>query len=85
LAHLVDAVTAELSTTDTYELSVEEIPLLGQLYPHLGHETTEDAFVPYPDPTTRTSLDDIAMYLHSSGVFLFVPIIFPDIKFLGFR
>ncbi|KAJ7886914.1 hypothetical protein B0H13DRAFT_1627703 [Mycena leptocephala] len=68
LAHLVDAVSAELSTTDhPYELSVEEIPLLGQLYPHLGHETTEDAFVPYPDPTTRTSLDDIAMYLHSSG------------------
>ncbi|KAJ7865231.1 putative aminoadipate reductase [Mycena leptocephala] len=68
LAHLVDTVSAELSTTDhPYELSVEEIPLLGQLYPHLGHETTEDAFVPYPAPTTRTSFDGIAMYLHSSG------------------
>jgi hypothetical protein len=82
LAHLVD----DVSTTDhPYELSVEEIPLLGQLYPHLGHETTEDAFVPYPDPTTRTSFDDIAMYLHSSGVFLFLLIIFPDLKSLGFR
>ncbi|KAJ7671148.1 acetyl-CoA synthetase-like protein [Mycena rosella] len=37
------------------------------VYPHLGHETKEDAFVAYPDPTTRTPLDDVALYLHSSG------------------
>ncbi|KAJ6545507.1 hypothetical protein B0H19DRAFT_1266933 [Mycena capillaripes] len=50
-----------------YDLSIEEIPLLGQIYPHLGHETTEDAFVPYSNPTTTTALDEVAMYLHSSG------------------
>ncbi|KAF7341009.1 Acetyl-CoA synthetase-like protein [Mycena sanguinolenta] len=50
-----------------YELSIEEIPLLGQIYPHLGHETTEHQFVPYPSPTTSISLDDVALYLHSSG------------------
>ncbi|KAJ7439943.1 amp-CoA ligase [Mycena latifolia] len=68
LAHLVDTVGAELSVQKPpYELEIEEIPLLGQIYPHLGHETTEHAFVPYPDPATRTSLDDVALYLHPSG------------------
>ncbi|KAJ7686385.1 hypothetical protein B0H17DRAFT_1160660 [Mycena rosella] len=50
-----------------YELSVEEFPLLGQVYPHLGHETKEDTFVMYPEATTRTPLDNAALYLHSSG------------------
>ncbi|KAJ7486758.1 putative aminoadipate reductase [Mycena latifolia] len=68
LAHLVDAVSADLSAqSPPYELSIEEIPLLGQLYPHLGRETMDDTFVPYPGPASRTSLDDVAMYLHSSG------------------
>ncbi|KAJ7633420.1 acetyl-CoA synthetase-like protein [Mycena polygramma] len=68
LAHLVDAVSAGLSAkTPPYELAIEEIPLLGQLHPHLGHETTQDEFVPYAGPTTRTALDNPAMYLHSSG------------------
>ncbi|KAJ6601010.1 putative aminoadipate reductase [Mycena vulgaris] len=68
LGHLIDAVSADLSAqSPPYELSIEEIPLLGQIYPHFGHETTEDAFVPYPDPVTRTPVDDVAMYLHSSG------------------
>ncbi|KAJ7360791.1 amp-CoA ligase [Mycena albidolilacea] len=49
------------------ELSIEEIPLLGQIYPHLGHETTEDTFVPYPDPEEKIGLDEVALYLHSSG------------------
>ncbi|KAJ6558269.1 acetyl-CoA synthetase-like protein [Mycena capillaripes] len=68
LGHLVDTVSADLSAMDPpYELSIEEIPLLGQIYPHLGHETTRNAFRPYPSPATRTALDEIAMYLHSSG------------------
>ncbi|KAJ6457244.1 putative aminoadipate reductase [Mycena sanguinolenta] len=50
-----------------YQLSIEEIPLLGQIYPHLGHETTEHPFVAYPSPATTISLDDVALYLHSSG------------------
>ncbi|KAJ7146561.1 acetyl-CoA synthetase-like protein [Mycena epipterygia] len=68
LAHLVTAVSAELSAeSPPYELSIEEIPLLGQLYPHLGRETKEDNFIPYPSPATRTPLDNVVMYLHSSG------------------
>ncbi|KAJ7625826.1 putative nonribosomal peptide synthetase, partial [Roridomyces roridus] len=39
-----------------------------QIYPHLGHETFRDEFVPYPGPSgVHTSLDDVAIYLHSSG------------------
>ncbi|KAJ7509627.1 putative aminoadipate reductase [Mycena galericulata] len=68
LSPLVDSVSTDLSAMNPpYELSIEEIPLLGQLYPHLGHETTEDAFVPYPSPAARTSLDQVSVYLHSSG------------------
>ncbi|KAJ7360820.1 putative aminoadipate reductase [Mycena albidolilacea] len=51
------------------ELFIEEIPLLGQIYPHLGQETTEDTFVPYPNPPIKIALDDVALYLHSSECF----------------
>ncbi|KAJ7236051.1 acetyl-CoA synthetase-like protein [Mycena haematopus] len=50
-----------------YELSIEDIPPLGQIYPHLGHESTDHAFVPYPSPTKSISIDNVALYLHSSG------------------
>jgi acyl-coenzyme A synthetase/AMP-(fatty) acid ligase len=73
LGSVVDTLSAELSAADLpYDLSIDEIPLLGQLYPHLGEETSRDPFVPYPSPTVRTPLDDVVMYLHSSGSF-FVP------------
>ncbi|KAF7347140.1 Acetyl-CoA synthetase-like protein [Mycena venus] len=68
LGRLVDTVSIELSNNKPpFELSIEEIPLLGQIYPYLGHETSEDVFVPYPIPTTSIALDDVALYLHSSG------------------
>ncbi|KAJ7622622.1 putative aminoadipate reductase [Mycena polygramma] len=68
LGRLVDTVAAHLSALNPpHELTIEEIPLLGQLYPHLGHETSKDAFVRYPAPGTGTPLDNVAMYLHSSG------------------
>ncbi|KAJ7916044.1 putative aminoadipate reductase [Mycena leptocephala] len=68
LGHLVDTLSADLSAKNpTHELSIEEIPLLGQIYPRLGHETIKDVFMPYPSPATRITLDDVVMYLHSSG------------------
>ncbi|KAJ6514511.1 hypothetical protein C8R47DRAFT_962145, partial [Mycena vitilis] len=68
LGHLVDTVAAGLSNLDPpHALTIHEIPLLGQLYPHLGHESTRHAFVPYPSPANRTPLDNTAMCLHSSG------------------
>ncbi|KAF7347157.1 Acetyl-CoA synthetase-like protein [Mycena venus] len=68
LGRLVDTVSADMSVKNpTHELCIQDIPLLGQLYPRLGHETIEDPFVPYPSPTTATAIDDVAMYYHSSG------------------
>ncbi|KAJ7731262.1 acetyl-CoA synthetase-like protein [Mycena metata] len=68
LAKTMDALSADVvQKNPPYPLSMEEIPLLGQIYPYLGHETTEDPFVPYPGPKSRTAVDEVAMYVHSSG------------------
>ncbi|KAF7340997.1 Acetyl-CoA synthetase-like protein [Mycena sanguinolenta] len=68
LGSLVDQVAADLSAMDPpYDCTFDEIPLLGQLYPDLGHETAHDSFVPYPGPPLRTAMDEIALYAHSSG------------------
>ncbi|KAJ7625710.1 hypothetical protein FB45DRAFT_922118, partial [Roridomyces roridus] len=68
LGPLTDAISADLADLSVpYDLSVEEIPLLGQIYPHFGHESPSDEFISYPSPATRTPLDTVAMYLHSSG------------------
>ncbi|KAJ7612097.1 putative aminoadipate reductase [Roridomyces roridus] len=50
-----------------YSLVIEQIPSLDVIYPNLGHETSDCQFQLYSRPRTRTSLDDIALYLHSSG------------------
>ncbi|KAJ7236044.1 hypothetical protein B0H12DRAFT_1256714 [Mycena haematopus] len=68
LGSLVHQISADLSVLEPpYDLSVNEIPLLGQLYPNLGHETAKDPFVSYPSPTVRAALDDVAICVHSSG------------------
>lgn len=50
-----------------YTLSIEEIPTLAQIFPRLGSEVVNDPFVPYPAPNPLRALDDIVMYIHSSG------------------
>ncbi|CAK5283812.1 unnamed protein product [Mycena citricolor] len=68
LGHLIADVVSELAAKDlTYELSVDEIPLLGELYPHLGHESVADDFTPYPVSDPIPPATDIALCLHSSG------------------
>lgn len=68
LAPLIAGIQQELRNEDPeYKLQVEEMPALSQIYPHLGAETQANAFESYVAPTIRPALDDIAMYLHSSG------------------
>ncbi|KAG6888349.1 hypothetical protein C0995_009042 [Termitomyces sp. Mi166 len=68
LRSLLDGVKAEITAHALdFELSIEEIPTLHQLYPKLGSETMRDSFQRYPAPTTRPSLSDVAVILHSSG------------------
>lgn len=50
-----------------FELVVEEMPPILEIYPKLGKEKPQDPFVEYPKPAVRPSLDSIMLYLHSSG------------------
>ncbi|KAF7293886.1 Acetyl-CoA synthetase-like protein [Mycena chlorophos] len=68
LARLVDGLKEELTTQHaSYQLSIEEIPLVSTIYPFLGHETPTDAFTPYPSAGRLPDLHTTALYLHSSG------------------
>lgn len=68
LGPLLEGITGELSTDDpSFELSIQEIPSLNDLYPKLGAETLSDAFTLYPPVSSRPSVTDVAIYLHSSG------------------
>jgi acyl-coenzyme A synthetase/AMP-(fatty) acid ligase len=67
LKPLIDQVRAKLASSDPdFVVSIEEVPPLLEIYPKLGHEKEEDPFEPYP-AGPRPSLDDICIYLHSSG------------------
>jgi hypothetical protein len=82
----VETLSTDLTNVNApYELSTEEIPLLGQIYPHLGQETPEDTFISYPNPITKIALDDVALYLHSSGWFTFTLHLFSKIDYLSCR
>ncbi|KZT20596.1 acetyl-CoA synthetase-like protein [Neolentinus lepideus HHB14362 ss-1] len=65
LDSLISGIKTELLAID-YELQIDELPSLYDGFPHLGHETPRDAFMPYP---TRANCkpDDIVLYIHSSG------------------
>ncbi|KAF7297405.1 General substrate transporter [Mycena indigotica] len=65
LAPLLRQINDELESE--YGLVVEEMPLLSLIYPHLGHETEQHEFEEYPRPQKTPSLDDVCLYLHSSG------------------
>ncbi|KAG5721421.1 Linear gramicidin synthase subunit D [Termitomyces sp. T112] len=68
LRSLLDSVKTEFAADVLdFELAIEEIPTLDQLYPKLGTETVRDPFECYPAPTTRPPLSDAALILHSSG------------------
>ncbi|KAF9477786.1 acetyl-CoA synthetase-like protein [Pholiota conissans] len=67
LGTLVDQINSELATSDpTYSLKIDEVPPLFDIFPKLGQETAEDLFEEYPTGTSAP-LDDVLMYLHSSG------------------
>ena len=71
LAPLMDAVKAELSAKGSdYEVQVDELPDLYEMFPSLhpdkdGREISE--VTPYPNVSAEFSLDEPALYLHSSG------------------
>lgn len=55
-----------MSTKDPYfHLTVQESPGLSDIYPNLGNETVNHPFQPYPFHPPK--LNDLALYIHSSG------------------
>ncbi|KAJ7458724.1 hypothetical protein B0H11DRAFT_2060762 [Mycena galericulata] len=67
LAPLLRGIQDELRHSDPgFVLAIEELPSLSQLYPNLGSETNSGCPV-YVSTADETSLDDIGLYLHSSG------------------
>lgn len=67
LRPLVDEINNTLKSTEpSFELLVDEVPPLFDIFPKLGKETAEDPFVEYPTGP-RLPLDDVLLYLHSSG------------------
>jgi acyl-CoA synthetase (AMP-forming)/AMP-acid ligase II len=65
LSSLLAGITS-LTPTD-FPFSVKEIPTLAQCYPYLGRETYHDTFVPYPALQKPQGMDDVILYIHSSG------------------
>jgi long-subunit acyl-CoA synthetase (AMP-forming) len=74
LEPLILGIEEEVRLTDPeFRLSIEEIPPLLEIYPNLGVETTSSLFQPYAAGAEKPSLDDICMYMHSSGTTTGVP------------
>ena len=67
LKPLIDEIQDKLARGDpNYIVSIEEVPPLHEIYPKLGRENEQDPFEPYPSGP-RPPLDDVLIYLHSSG------------------
>ena len=69
LGSLIDGIKTGFVSqgTEMTQLQIDEVPALKDLYPTLVGDSSNEAFVPYPPPTSRPSENDILFYLHSSG------------------
>ncbi|KAJ7087944.1 putative aminoadipate reductase [Mycena belliarum] len=68
LEPLITEIQEELrQTASDSSLTVVEMPSLERVFPNLGAETSNSDFHPYPSAPTPPLLDDITLYLHSSG------------------
>ncbi|KAJ7153103.1 putative aminoadipate reductase [Mycena crocata] len=50
-----------------FSLRIDEVPSLSQVYPNLGVEAASCPFEPYMPSINVPALDDVCVYLHSSG------------------
>lgn len=66
LKTLVTELKEELEKIN-YPLTVVEMPPVRDIYPKMGKETKDDPFTEYPKASVRPDLDDVMLYLHSSG------------------
>ena len=57
--------TRTLLNADNYALRAEELPDLYKIFPTLADAS--DFVIPYPARPTRPTMDEICVYIHSSG------------------
>ncbi|KAJ7609417.1 hypothetical protein FB45DRAFT_762383, partial [Roridomyces roridus] len=70
LAVILERLEQHVAEVDPdFQLDIQEVPSLQQLYPNLGRETSDHVFQPYPTDITHQNpgCDDLLMYIHSSG------------------
>jgi acyl-coenzyme A synthetase/AMP-(fatty) acid ligase len=66
LGSLLDDVKNELAASD-YALDITELPAFTDIYPNFTHETVRDPFEPIAVPSRDTFVNDVVLYIHSSG------------------
>ncbi|KAJ6613061.1 amp-CoA ligase [Mycena sp. CBHHK59/15] len=68
LESLLTSIKTYIAEVDPeFVLTVEEVPSLAEIYPDLGSGTLSSPFQPFSTQIARAALDDIALYIHSSG------------------
>lgn len=63
---LVDSIKSELDRKK-YELLIEQIPSLGQVFPGISGAVEVPPVEPFPLASKNPDPEDIVVYLHSSG------------------
>ncbi|KAJ3517669.1 hypothetical protein NLJ89_g348 [Agrocybe chaxingu] len=67
LRELIDEIKNDLTLNEpAFTLIVLEVPPLCKIFPKLGEEYEEDPFTPYT-ASPKPKLDEVGMYIHSSG------------------
>lgn len=66
LAPLVSGVKAQLDEKQ-YELKVDDLPSLTQIFPDIHDGGCVAPCIPYPRSSKPHDMEDIVLYLHSSG------------------
>ncbi|KAH7913622.1 putative aminoadipate reductase [Hygrophoropsis aurantiaca] len=71
LTTLLDGIKADLASVDSdqakFEVTIEEVPSLAQVFPALGSENPIAEFQPFPKADRRPNITDVMVILHSSG------------------
>lgn len=66
LAPLIAKVRAELDSKH-HALRVDELPTLHSIFPFLAEGGIDDDVKPYPASSKPFDMNDVALYIHSSG------------------
>jgi acyl-coenzyme A synthetase/AMP-(fatty) acid ligase len=74
LGSLLEDVKKELAAAD-YALEIQELPAFPDIYPRFTHESIQDPFEPMALPSRDTYMNEIVLYLHTSGTTGFPKII----------